>query len=112
MGNWKPDIHTEVGHRQVFMWIVPAKAAGRWQGQNGAERFGLDLQQEYQYLKGSAEIDGMTLAVRDGWLHGTDMHLALSNGRKLRGRVDGDRINSLPAPGNKAAASWHLSRTP
>lgn len=94
------------------MWIVPAKAAGRWQGQNGAERFGLDLQQEYQYLKGSAEIDGMTLAVRDGWLHGTDMHLALSNGRKLRGRVDGDRINSLPAPGNKAAASWHLSRTP
>ena len=90
MGNWKPDIHTEVGHRQVFMWIVPARAAGRWQGSIGAERFGLDLQQEYQYLKGSAEIDGTTLAVREGWLHGTDMHLALFNGRKLRGRVDGD----------------------
>lgn len=112
MGNWKPDIHTEVGHRQIFMWIVPAKAAGRWQGRNGAESFVLHLQQEYQYLKGSAEIDGMTFAVREGWLHGTDMHLALSNGRKLRGRVDGDRINSLPAPGNKAAASWHLSQTP
>ena len=112
MGNWKPDIHTEVGHRQVFMWIVPARAAGRWQGSIGAERFGLDLQQEYQYLKGSAEIDGTTLAVREGWLHGTDMHLALFNGRKLRGRVDGDRINSLPAaPGDKAIR-WHLSRTP
>ena len=112
MGNWKPDIHTEVGHRQVFMWIVPARAAGRWQGSIGAERFGLDLQQEYQYLKGSAEIDGMTLAVREGWLHGTDMHLALSNGRKLRGRVDGHRITSLSTPGNTATASWHLSRTP
>lgn len=112
MGNWKPDIHTEVGHRQVFMWIVPARAAGRWQGSIGAERFGLDLQQEYQYLKGSAEIDGTTLAVREGWLHGTDMHLALFNGRKLRGRVDGDRINSLPAaPGDKAIRC-HLSRTP
>ncbi len=98
MGNWKPDIHTEVGHRQVFMWIVPAKAAGRWQGSIGAESFGLDLQQEYQYLKGSAEIAGTTLAVREGWLHGTEMHLTLSNGRKLRGRVDGDRINSLPRP--------------
>ena len=54
MGNWKPDIHSEVGHRQVFMWIVPAKAAGRWTGSIGAESFGLDLQQEYQYLKGSA----------------------------------------------------------
>ena len=94
------------------MWIVPAKAAGRWQGWIGAESFGLDLQQEYQYLKGSAEIAGRTVAVREGWLHGADMHLALSDGRKLQGRVDGDRISSLPAaPGDKAI-SWHLSRTP
>ena len=62
MGNWKPDIHAEIEHRQVFMWIVPAKAAGRWQGWTGAESFGLDLQQEYQYLKGSVEIGGRTVA--------------------------------------------------
>ena len=62
MGNWKPDIHAEIEHRQVFMWIVPAKAAGRWQGWTGAESFGLDLQQEYQYLKGSAQIGGRTVA--------------------------------------------------
>ena len=61
MGDWKPDIHYEVGHRQVFMWIVPAKAAGRWQGKIGAESLGLDLQQEYQYLKGSAQIAGRTI---------------------------------------------------
>jgi SAM-dependent methyltransferase len=112
MGNWKPDIHSEIGHRQVFMWIVPAKVAGRWQGWNGAESFVLDLQQEYQYLKGSAQIGGTTFAVREGWLHGTDLHLTLSDGRKLRGRVDGDRIISVPAPGDTAAMRWHVDRTP
>jgi len=112
MGNWKPDIHSEIGHRQIFMWIVPARVAGRWQGWNGAESFGLDLQQEYQYLKGSAEIAGRTVAVREGWLHGTDMHLTLSDGRKLRGCVDGNRISSLPAPGDTSAVSWHVNRTP
>jgi len=112
MGNWKPDIHSEVGHRQVFMWIVPAKVAGRWEGRNGAESFGLDLQQEYQYLKGHAQIAGRTVDVREGWLHGTDMHLTLSDGRKLRGRIDGNRMHSLPAdPGDKPALSWHASRT-
>lgn len=111
MGGWKPDNHTEVGHRQVFMWIVPAKAAGRWLGQAGSDSFSLDLQQEYQYLKGSAQIAGQTVDVREGWMHGTEMHLTLSDGRKLRGRIDRSRMHALPAdPGDKPAISWHASR--
>ena len=111
MGNWKPDIHAEIEHRQAFMWIVPAKVAGRWQGRNGADSFGLDLQQEYQYLKGSAQIAGRTIEVREGWLHGTEMHLILSDGRKLRGRVDGARMQSLPVDsGDQPTISWHAIR--
>jgi SAM-dependent methyltransferase len=111
MGNWKPDIHSEIGHRQVFMWIVPAKVAGRWQGQIGAESLGLDLQQDYQYLKGSAQIAGRNTEVREGWLHGSEMHMTLSDGRKLRGRIDGNQMLSVPVdPGDKAAISWHASR--
>lgn len=111
MGNWKPDIHIEVEHRQVFMWIVPARVAGRWQGRIGTETLHLSLEQEYQYLKGSARIADATFEVREGWLHGTDMHVTLSDGRKLRGRVDGHRMRALPAdPGDKPAISWHASR--
>ena len=111
MGNWKPDIHSEIGHRQVFMWIVPAKAAGRWTGLLGTSSLSLDLQQEYQYLTGSAEIAGSTVAVREGWVHGTDMHLTLSDGRKLRGRIDRDRMHALPADhDDKPAITWHASR--
>jgi ubiquinone/menaquinone biosynthesis C-methylase UbiE len=111
MGNWKPDIHSEVGHRQVFMWIVPARVAGRWTGRIGTETLHLSLEQEYQYLKGSARIANVAFEVREGWLHGTDMHVTLSDGRKLRGRVDGNRMRALPAdPGDKPAISWHASR--
>jgi precorrin-6B methylase 2 len=113
MGNWKPDNHTEVGHRQVFMWIVPAKASGRWLGQTGSDSLTLALEQEYQYLKGSAQIAGGKLEVREGWVHGTEIHLTLSDGRKLRGRIDGNRMHSLPGdPGDKPAISWHASRQP
>jgi SAM-dependent methyltransferase len=111
MGDWKPDIHSEIGHRQVFMWIVPAKAAGRWAGLLGAASLSLDLQQEYQYLTGSAEIASKTVAVREGWLHGSEMHLTLSDGRKLRGRIDGERMGSLPVDArDKPAVSWHAIR--
>ena len=113
MGSWQPDVYAEIGHRQVFMWIVPANAAGRWAGSLGGGSFSLDLQQDYQHIKGSAEIAGTAVAVREGWLHGTEMHLTLSDGRKLRGRVDGDRIQSLPAdPDSKQATSWHAVRSP
>lgn len=111
MGNWKADIHSEIGHRQVFMWIVPAKAAGRWAGGLGTASLSLDLQQEHQYLTGSAEIAGKTVTVREGWLHGSEMHLTLSDGRKLRGRIDGERMQSLPVDASdKPAVSWHAIR--
>jgi len=111
MGNWKPDVDSDIGHRQVFMWIVPAKAAGRWAGLLGTASLSLDLQQEYQYLSGSADIAGRTVAVREGWLHGTEMHLTLSDGRKLRGCIDGEQMRSLPVDASdKPAISWHAVR--
>jgi hypothetical protein len=49
--------------------------------------------------------------VREGWLHGSEMHMTLSDGRKLRGRIDGNQMLSVPVdPGDKAAVSWHASR--
>lgn len=113
MGAWKPEVQSEIGHRQVFMWIIPAKAAGRWLGQVGGEAFGLDLEQEFQYLKGLAQIGGTSIAVREGWLHGREMHLTLADGRKLKGRVNSDRMESLPSePDHKAAVNWHAILSP
>jgi SAM-dependent methyltransferase len=110
MGEWKPDDHAEVGFRQVYMWIVPAKVAGRWHLQDGAESFSLTLEQEYQYLKGRAQIGGQTVEVREGRLAGTDISLTLANGWKYRGRVDGDRMEAVPQSVDDKKGSWRGER--
>lgn len=97
MGNWKPDVHAELGHRNVFMWIVPARAAGRWRIEAGGRTFDLAIDQEYQYLTGSGmETGGKRIDVEKGWLHGTSITLMLSDGTRLDGRVDGSRMGSSP----------------
>ena len=41
------------------------------------------------------------------------MHMILSDGRKLRGRIDGDRMQSEPVDASdKAEISWHAIRQP
>lgn len=112
LGDWKPDNHSEVGHRQVFMWIVPAQVAGVWQGQSGPDTLKLTLQQDFQFLTGRVQIAGMTIDIREGWLHGVDMHLTLANGRKLHGQVSGNRIDAVTAAESKEAPGWHAIRTP
>jgi hypothetical protein len=113
MGNWKPDVHAEIGHRQVFMWIVPADAAGSWRLEMDGRIFDLALEQEYQYLTGAGmAAGGGSVQVERGWLHGTEIHLTLSDGRKLHGRVDGDRMDATPAGGvTGTIAGWHAIRT-
>jgi hypothetical protein len=110
MGEWKPDEHVTIGFRHVFLWIVPAKVAGRWLVEDGAERFGLTLEQDYQYLKGKAEIGGRTVDVSDGRLNGADISFTLANGRKYQGRVSGDRMQALPQGSGGTAAGWQAKR--
>ncbi len=110
MGDWKPDGHSEVGYRQVYLWIVPAKVAGRWRVQDGAESFSLTLEQSYQYLKGSAQLAGQTVELTEGQLRGADITLTLATGRKYQGRVEGDRMQAVPQGSAGTAARWQAKR--
>jgi hypothetical protein len=112
MGGWKPDTQSEIGHRQVFMWIVPAQVAGDWQGRSGADTLKLTLQQDFQFLTGRVQIADTSIDIREGWLHGVDIHLTLADGRKLHGRVGDNRIDPVPAAKSKDAPGWHAIRTP
>jgi SAM-dependent methyltransferase len=113
MADWKPDDYAEIGYRRIYMWVVPAKVAGRWRLESGAESFTLTLEQLYQTIEGSAQIGGKTVQISDGSLRGTEIAFALPDGRKFRGRVVGDRMESLPvaAGSDKAPTSWRATRT-
>ena len=78
----------------VYLNIVPAKIAGTWRTQTGAE---MTLTQSYQMLTGTAKMaDGQTTAV-NGRLRGND--LTLSSGKQeLTGRVKGNVIEGTQRP--------------
>lgn len=60
--DWRPDQKTTI-RKNVFLWIVPANVAGRWQvrvGLPGGEHaFDLELRQKYQELDGLARFNGV-----------------------------------------------------
>jgi len=113
LGDWKADQHAEIGHRQVFMWVVPAKVGGRWEVQAGGDSFSLVIEQSYQNFTGQAQVGGQAVGMRDCWLHGADIRFTLADGRKFHGLVNGDRMVSLPAnAGYNTAGSWRATRTP
>ena len=95
MGDWKPDQEDRVGPRLVYLWIVPAKLAGRWELQAGEARIALGLDQDYQVLRGSAQVNGHPTPLRDARLSGTRVRFTLDidgRARTFTGSVNGDTI--------------------
>ena len=76
IGDWQPDVRETVAgteewtgwvkERGVFLWIVPARVAGRWQVERGdaAGGFALDLWQEYQMVDARDDRGGVAARFR------------------------------------------------
>jgi SAM-dependent methyltransferase len=98
MGDWQPDQRDTVSNKTVFMWYVPAKIEGRWMVE-GEPKMVLDLTQSYQFVSGTAEIDGKTVEIDKGRLKGAELTFN-AGGKTYRGRVEG---NVISGDGWKAA---------
>jgi SAM-dependent methyltransferase len=105
LGEWRPDEIAQVGFRHAYLWIVPAKVGGRWRMQAGGETLTLKLDQTFQRITGQIETGGKTVAVTGGKLNGAEIDFTLADGRTLKGRVDGNRMQSLPG-----TTSWQATR--
>lgn len=101
MGDWLPDKTEQVAGRLLYMWIVPAKVGGRWQVRSSrAGSFALDLDQQFQMLKGTAVINGKPTPVIDGRVDGETVRFVLDlgkgsgleafEGRLVDGRLKGE----------------------
>ena len=114
MGEWQPDDNDTLsvpektvgspGRSFIFMWYVPANAAGKWQtripvaGQTLA--VDLDFSQRYQMLSGKARINDRDAQIQGARLRGEDVTFWLTLGsgptavrHEFVGRVQGDTIN-------------------
>jgi hypothetical protein len=96
MGDWSPDQKDSVTHRQIYLWIVPAKVDGRWRIEGGANKFTVTIAQKYQKIEGTAEIGGKKMPLRDATLSGAEIGFAVEiDGLPYRfqGHVNGNRID-------------------
>jgi len=85
----------------AYLYIVPAKAAGRWRLPQGE----LVLRQSYQMLSGTLSTGGKAAPVEDAYLHG-DFITFRAGGRIYEGHVEGDILQGL----NGAWSAKRLSR--
>ncbi len=130
MESWRPDAHVTVAvpdkpygppSSEVYLWIIPAHAAGawRWRSADGAAavEYELTLSQTFQMLEGKAVVGGRPGRLEDGRMHGDEIRFMLTaevGGRTLRhefsGRVDGDVINgTVKLPGGEEF-DWKATR--
>ncbi|HKA42745.1 MAG TPA: methyltransferase domain-containing protein [Burkholderiales bacterium] len=101
-----------VGRATVYLWIIPAKVAGRWQVRvDAGETFDLTLRQQYQNFNG-ADAKGAKLFSTQ--LRGEDIAFSLPAGAGVRqvykGRVGGDNMEGTVDLGGGKIARWTAQR--
>lgn len=87
MGEWEADqeVTTEENWNSwntAYLWIIPAKVAGKWKLGNGD----LELTQEFQFVRGALNTGGKSLTVTDGRLNGNSISFTVNN-EKYSGTV-------------------------
>lgn len=112
MAEWEPDQHLKVEHRDIYLWIVPARVEGRWTVTDGSGKpFTLDLRQTFQRIGGTADFGGRSAPLTGANLNGRDITFTLDMGesgpRTFSGRVDGDAIKASETSGGP---SWSAKR--
>jgi hypothetical protein len=116
MGDWPPDSMVTVRSREVaatpvHLWVIPADVAGRWTltvGADGAptERFGLDLTQDYQVVRGTAD----SVRLERVRLRGDSLVFS-AGGRRFAGRISGNEVRGTMTAAGAPPRPWRAART-
>jgi hypothetical protein len=130
MDAWRPDARVTVPvpdkpygppSSEVFLWIMPANAAGAWKwrsaGGAGIVDSEIVLRQTFQLLDGSAVVGGQRARVESGSMRGDEIRLMLvaeaaggTQRREYRGRVEGDVIRGKASLPGGSELDWNATR--
>lgn len=101
LGDWKPDRKTYI-RKNVFLWIVPAKVAGRWRARLALppieRQLELEFTQRFQEVDAHARLNGVPMQTWEVKLEGDRVSFALVDSADreneatlyFEGRVSGD----------------------
>lgn len=130
MEKWRPDAHVTVPvpdkpygspTSEVYLWMIPANAAGAWRWRStvagSAVDYELELRQTFQMLEGRALVGGKAGRLEAGRMHGDQIRFMLTaevNGRPVRhefiGRVDGDSVSGKVKLASGETLDWSATR--
>ena len=123
--DWRPDdaITFDVPEKEkvngvpratVYLWIVPARIAGRWTLEvEGRKRYDVTWRQNYQAAEGAASSAGRTIKLEEAVLRGEAVEFALQGpgGRRIyKGRVIGDEMQGTVELAHGKIARWTAKR--
>ena len=114
MGEWEPDATQRAGDGEAFLWIVPARAEGRWALRDDAGFFNaeLTLSQRFQRVGGTLNLRGNLQPVLGPYVEGDILgftYVDLDGGvRSVRARIAGDTLSgSLRFAGSLTPLTGH-----
>ena len=113
MADWEPDLQDEVRGRNLYHWIVPAKAAGKWNLYEGSTVITLDVFQQFQKLTGAAKTEAGGTGKVTGRIKGTEVTFIvdLGNGSKTyTGKMADGMIDGGSGAGWNAAHETRIGR--
>jgi SAM-dependent methyltransferase len=106
MEDWQPDESSVSEDGAAYMWIVPAKVAGKWtfKQQGGKDTFSVQLEQKFQKLSGS--VGTGREEITQGEIKGTQLSLIFSEDdvhTRLKGTVSGNRVEAQVTRNNSTS---------
>jgi Ribosomal protein L11 methyltransferase (PrmA) len=130
MDKWRPDDHLKVSvpdkpfgppSSEIYLWIVPANAAGVWQWRldvgEAPVAYELVLQQTFQMLAGNPVVGGKPARIEGGRMRGDEISFMLTaelGGRQVRheftGRAAGDVISGKVKLDGGSELGWNAVR--
>ena len=130
MEKWQPDAHVTVPvpdkpygspRSEVYLWEMPANAAGAWRWRStvagSAVDYELELRQTFQMLQGRALVGGKAGRLEAGRMRGDEIRFMLTaevNGRPVRheltGRVSGDAVAGKVKLASGETLDWSATR--
>lgn len=108
MQDWEPDRIERNLHSRLLLWIIPARAGGRWQFESGDDNFTLDLMQNFQQIRGIAQFGSKYVHLTNARLQGTEIDFEIDRGTGEPLRFSGIVKDNTIMP--RSGGSWRATR--
>lgn len=113
-GEWEADETASVENVPAYLWVVPARAEGRWLLAMDGTDYRLNLFQAFQMLRGSVESRGRGTPLNSGRLRGEAIRFAFmdKNGdqRLFSGRISGEHMQGTAQSYGLPELPWSAQR--